>query len=338
MGNVGDPVGRIDATDCLAKTGLNMSANFVQAPAGEPEDLVSILVPSYNHERYVIECLESVKNLSYRRLELILSDDCSRDGTYRLVEQWAQKNADRFERTLIVRQEKNLGIIKNLQFLFDKTEGDYLAYIASDDSFMESAIGFRVKLFQENPNLDAIFGNAQLISHSSAVLKERFIPDWIARELTSKRLLVSSLLLNWQVPGPVMMLRRTAVLNGGSLGTLPADLKGEDKYIYLRLASSGKLRFENVIVAKYRMVQDSMSRAPSMSRAVLEYNINSDERNMCLLSGFNRYVAKARIARYQLELSKDNVVCYDLKKLILRCLITQFRMALFVCALFRLPK
>jgi glycosyltransferase involved in cell wall biosynthesis len=324
--------------DCLAKAGLDMSANVVQVPVAEPEDLVSILVPSYNHERYVIECLESIKSLNYLRLELILSDDCSRDGTYLLAEQWAEKNADRFERTLIVRQEKNLGITKNLQFLFDRAGGDYLAYIASDDSFLESAIGFRVKLLQENPNFDAVFGNAQLISDSSAVLKERFIPDWIARELTSKRLLVPSLLLNWHVPGPVMMLRRSAVLNGGSLGILPTDLKGEDKYIYLRLASSGKLHFENVIVAKYRMVQESMSRAPSMSRSVLEYNINSDERNMCLLSGFNRYVAKTRIARYQLELSKDNVALYDLKRLFLRCLVTQFRVVLFVCALFRFRK
>lgn len=341
MGNAGGPVGRIGALIrqiAWQKAGLDMSANVVPAPVGETKDLVSILVPSYNHERYVIECLESIKSLNYKRLELILSDDCSRDSTYLLAEQWAQKNTDRFERTLIVRQEKNLGITKNLQFLFDRTEGDYLAYIASDDSFVESAIAFRVKLFQENPNLDAVFGNAQLISDSSAILKERFIPDWIARELTSKRLLVPSLLLNWRVPGPVMMLRRTAVLNGGSLGILPTDLKGEDKYIYLRLASSGKLRFENVIVAKYRMVQDSMSRTPSMSRAVLEYNVSSDKRNMYLLSGVNRYVAKARIARYQLELSKENVAFYELKKLVLRCLVTQFRGVLFVCALFRLRK
>jgi glycosyltransferase involved in cell wall biosynthesis len=322
----------------LAKAGLDMSANVEPSTAGEPENLVSILVPSYNHEKYVIECLESIRCLNYRRLELILSDDCSRDSTFMLAEQWARLNAGRFERTLIVRQEKNLGITKNLQFLFDRAEGDYLAYIASDDSFVESAIAFRVKLLQESPNLDAVFGNAQYISDSSAVLKERFIPDWVARELISKRLLVPSLLLNWRVPGPVMMLRRTAVLNGGSLGILPTDLKGEDKYIYLRLASCGKLRFENVIVAKYRSVQDSMSWGPSKSRAVLEYLVHSDRRNMYLLSGFNRYVAKTRIARIQLELSKENVAFYELKKLVLRCLVTQFRVVLFICALFRLRK
>jgi alpha-1,3-rhamnosyltransferase len=332
------PVGGIGTTDRLAKAGLEMSDNVVPAPVGEPEHLVSILVPSYNHEKYVIECLESIRCLNYRRLELILSDDCSRDSTYMLADQWARTNANRFERTLIVRQEANLGITKNLQFLFDRTEGEYLAYIASDDLFVESAIAFRVKLLQENPNLDAVFGNAQLISDSSAVLKERFIPNWVARELKSKRLLVPSLLLNWRVPGPVMMLRRTAVLDGGSLGILPTDLKGEDKYIYLRLASCGKLRFENVIVAKYRSVQESLSRAPSMSRAVFEYLVHSDKTNMYLLSGFNRYVAKARIARIQLELSKDDVAFYELKRLVLRCLVTQFRVVLFVCALFSFRK
>ena len=51
--------------------------SVVRDPRNAKSPLVSVLVPSYNHEKYVIECLESIKGLSYPRLELILSDDGS---------------------------------------------------------------------------------------------------------------------------------------------------------------------------------------------------------------------------------------------------------------------
>jgi glycosyltransferase involved in cell wall biosynthesis len=295
-----------------------------------PEPLVTVLVPSYNHEKYVVECLDSIKNLRYKRLELIVSDDCSRDGTFALAKQWAQENKGRFERTLVVRQDNNVGIVGNLQFLFNNAQGEYISYIASDDAYVESAIAGRLEILQKNPNIDAVFGNAQVISSSGEVLRERFIPQWIARELSLRRLLVSSLLLNWRPPGPVMMLRREAVLENGSLGILPTDLHGEDKYIYIRLAARGKLQFIDAAVAKYRVVQDSLSQAPSLQGLVLDYQLQSDKRNRHLVSGLDRCAIEVRIARFDLELNKGCAVVYELKKLFLRCLAMQLKIILSV--------
>jgi hypothetical protein len=79
------------------------------------------------------------------------------------------------------------------------------------------------------------------------------------------------------------MLRRDAVLENGSLGILPVELHGEDKYIYIRLAARGRLQFIDVTVAKYRVVQESFSRLPSRYSSVLEYNLQSDKKNRHLL-------------------------------------------------------
>jgi glycosyltransferase involved in cell wall biosynthesis len=216
----------------MAKTGLDMSAKFVPVPpAVVPKELVSILVPSYNYERYVIECLETIKSLNYRRLEVILSDDCSRDSTYLLAEQWAQKNADRFERTLIVRQEKNFGITKNLQFLFDKAQGEYLAYIASDDLFVASSIADRENHLREHKSLDGVIGNSRLISESGSVLCEQRIPAHISNDLCGLEPTPRFLIWYWRFMCFAALIRKRAFMEDGSVGRLPEDLKIEDRYL-----------------------------------------------------------------------------------------------------------
>lgn len=87
---------------------MNDENSIHSDPKRTQDPLVSILVPSYNHEKYIIECLDSIHNLDYPRLELLISDDCSQDDTFRLAEQWAQNHADGFERTLVVRQKNYL--------------------------------------------------------------------------------------------------------------------------------------------------------------------------------------------------------------------------------------
>jgi glycosyltransferase involved in cell wall biosynthesis len=306
-----------------------MSSNGVRNLETGQDPLVSVLVPSYNHEKYVIECLESIRGLNYRRLELILSDDCSPDSTFELAEQWEKANVDRFERTLVVQQEKNLGIVRNLQFLFDSAQGDYLAYIASDDAFVASAITDRVKLFERNPDVDAVFGNAQLISESGSDLEEQGIPKRLARGLSIPGLMVSSLILTPFLPGPLMMLRREAIFEGGSLGLLPNDVRIEDWYIYLRMAIRGRLRYTNEVVAKYRIMQTSLSRSPSQRKSMIEGAIHVDSMFRYHLTGVNRFLLETRIARWKLELHEGQRI----RKRFMRYVVSLQKTLLFVCAL-----
>ncbi len=322
-------------TDCMAKTGLGMNLLEERNPEICLEPLVSVLVPSYNHEKYIIDCLESIKNLNYDRLELIISDDCSQDNTFSLAEQWAEKNGNRFQHIVVARQGKNLGIVNNLQFLFDSAQGEYLAHIASDDVFVPSAIAGRVKMFQENPKIDAIFGNAQLISESGAVIREEFIPKRFARELSSDKLLLSSLILNWSVPGPVMMLRRHAVLDGGSLGPLPGHLWAEDWYIYHRLAIAGKLRYLNEVVAKYRIVQNSMSQSDAQINIRISLLVQIDKMNRHLLTGFNRILLETRIVRSELYLNRGSIITNLPRRMFWQFIADLQRLLLFILSITR---
>jgi alpha-1,3-rhamnosyltransferase len=68
--------------------------------------LVSIVVITYNSSSYVIETLESIKAQTYQNIELIVSDDCSKDKTVDVCKKWIEKNKQRFVRTELITIEK----------------------------------------------------------------------------------------------------------------------------------------------------------------------------------------------------------------------------------------
>jgi glycosyltransferase involved in cell wall biosynthesis len=275
-------------------------------------------VPAYNHQKYVVDCLNSIKDSDYANLELIVSDDVSSDETFHLADCWIRNNASRFARALSVRQPTNLGIVRNLQFLFDQAEGEYLVYIASDDRLMASSITERVAILKRDKSIDALFGNAQLISSEGTVMRERFIPDNIARQLSSRRLILSSLVLHANIPGPVMMLRREAVLEGGSLGRLPEQLAGEDAYIHVRLGARHKIAFVNSPVAQWRFVEGSLSTGTHRQTFTRGYTLASDRLNRTLLRGFDRLAIEIRIGSHDNAQNRPAFPIYFAKRVFFR--------------------
>lgn len=293
---------------------MNNSSMNQDPTKSHPEPLVSVLVPSYNHEKYIVACLESIKDSSHKRLELIVSDDCSPDRTYEVAEAWARQNAERFERVVIVRQEVNLRIVKNLQFLFDNAQGEYLAYLASDDMLTASSIADRLEVLERNNDVDAVFGDTQVISESGGILQERALDALAAKSYSSKKLLCRALLRFWCGAGPVTMLRKTSVLEGGSLGRLPDDILYEDRYIYVRLAARGKLRFIDRVVAKYRILDNSQCRSPEFSKVAYPGLLRSDQRNIHLLRGLEKLYLAMLMEKWKVEINKDGSPLYQLKK------------------------
>ena len=295
-------------------------------PSSEP--LVSILVASFNQEEYVIDCLESIRNLDYPNLELIISDDASRDGTFEIARRWIEDHRDRFIRAIAVRQPVNLGIVRHFQYLFDQAQGDFLAYLASDDCLVPSSIRCRLRVLQEDSSIDAVFGNAEQILEDGSVLKPQFIPPHLAAQLSDERLLLASLILNWRVPGPVMMLRRDATLQDGSLGRLPEDIHGEDAYIYMRLAALHKLRFINEIVAKWRFVRGSSSNPVKRNHFNRRYTMESDRRLRPMLRGLDRFALNLRIADSEAVLNPGSRLLSLCKRVFFRTIVMQLRFLL----------
>lgn len=102
--------------------------------------LVSVVVVTYNSSRFVFETLESVRRQSFHDIELIVSDDCSKDNTYSICQSWIKEHRDRFVRAEILQTNKNCGICANYNFALKNTNGEWIKYIAGDDILEDNCI------------------------------------------------------------------------------------------------------------------------------------------------------------------------------------------------------
>lgn len=102
--------------------------------------LVSVNVVTYNSAKYVLETLDSIKSQTYSNIELIISDDCSKDSTVAICKKWLSENGVRFCRTKLITSEQNTGIGKNCNRALFASTGEWIKGIAGDDVLMETCI------------------------------------------------------------------------------------------------------------------------------------------------------------------------------------------------------
>lgn len=102
--------------------------------------LVSIVVFTYNSAKYVLETLESARKQTYSNIELIISDDGSTDDTVNLCRDWLGKWNKRFVRAELLTSLVNTGIPANFNRGYKVVQGNWIKGIAGDDVLKEDAI------------------------------------------------------------------------------------------------------------------------------------------------------------------------------------------------------
>ena len=93
------------------------------------KNLISIVVPCYNVEKYIDKCLESLVNQTYKNIEIIVVNDCSTDNTYNKLVEWKEKD----ERIKLINNEKNSGLSFSRNTGIKNATGKYIGFIDSDD-------------------------------------------------------------------------------------------------------------------------------------------------------------------------------------------------------------
>ncbi len=105
----------------------------------------TFIVLAYNHEDYIVDHLESMKSIIEKYAEgvsvdLIVSDDCSKDDTVNLAKQWIEKNKALFRNSRILVQEENKGIINSIFESVQYSSTRYGKYLAGDDLYGDENI------------------------------------------------------------------------------------------------------------------------------------------------------------------------------------------------------
>lgn len=126
------------------------------------KDLVSVLIPAYNHEKYVQGTVESIIAQTYKNIELIVVDDGSKDSTWQKIQELKEKCEQRFIRVHFETKD-NEGTCKTLNKLLSLAQGEYIYIIASDDLAKPQAIEKEVKFLSSNPEYALVVGDNEII-------------------------------------------------------------------------------------------------------------------------------------------------------------------------------
>lgn len=103
----------------------------------------SFIVLTYNHDKYIVECLKSIVDLILNfgdgiDIDLIIADDHSTDNTPDVVEGWIENNRNCFRNCILLRASENRGVVRNLLNAIDHCQTDNLKFIGGDDKFISS--------------------------------------------------------------------------------------------------------------------------------------------------------------------------------------------------------
>lgn len=134
---------------------------------------ICVGVLSYNSEKTIIETLNSILSQTYavNKIELIISDDCSEDGTLTIVENWLSEHKDSFFSTSLLKNKTNSGVSNSLNKLINSTKSLWIKPIAADDILAPDCININTKFLAENNSAKLIFSN--ILKFSNMPNKEK---------------------------------------------------------------------------------------------------------------------------------------------------------------------
>jgi glycosyltransferase involved in cell wall biosynthesis len=112
---------------------------------------VSIIIPVYNAEQFIIDCLNSIKNQTYKNLQIIIINDGSTDNSLKLIQQFIQ-NDSRF--IVITQENRGCSAAKNKGL--ELVKGDFVQYLDADDILSNDKIESQVKALSEKSNSIAV--------------------------------------------------------------------------------------------------------------------------------------------------------------------------------------
>ncbi|HEC1752103.1 TPA: glycosyltransferase family 2 protein, partial [Campylobacter lari] len=157
--------------------------------------LISVIMPCYNRENYIISAIESILNQTYSNFEFIIIDDCSTDNTFEIVKHYA--NLDK--RIIPFRNDRNSHIVYSLNFGLNIAKGKYIARMDDDDISLPSRFEKQVKYLEENEDIVVLGTYIEFLSKNNVFLNKESDPD------------ILSILLNFYcvLAHPSVMIRKS---------------------------------------------------------------------------------------------------------------------------------
>jgi tetratricopeptide (TPR) repeat protein len=237
-------------------------------PERRPEaGLVSVIIPNYNHERYVSDAIQSVLQQTYRNVEIIVVDDGSTDGSRAVIAGFGDQVRYIWQENRGLSAARNTGIAV--------AAGAYIGLLDADDRVEPDYLQHLVAILAANPDTAAVYCGYRFVDQVN-----RPLPQIEVRPLPVDAVYNALLYGNFLVP-EAMLVRRSCYTRVGPFDeTLRAC---EDWDMWLRIAQNHPVLATDKILTRHRVLPESMSSDPVRMRtnrfAVLHKHFGPEQSN-----------------------------------------------------------
>lgn len=248
---------------------------------------VSILMPTYNHQNYILRAIKSVFQQKFSfDIELIIADDCSPDRTQEVIQKFICENPSL--PIIYKRHPENLGLLKNYKWLIENCNGEYLAILESDDYWIDPSKTTKQVSFLDNNDTFVLSCTGYRTTKNG---KTKSIFNHANVFLQEKTKTYEFLLLRNIIKSPTVIFRKNSFLKYCDL-----DMFIRNKYVtfdyptWLTLANHGKIHYLPRETAFYSFVDASLSNNQDLSKKLaFEHGIESIRKDLITKFGSGTY-------------------------------------------------
>lgn len=214
--------------------------------------LVTVVVISYNHSVYINECLNSIKNQTYKNIQLIVGDDASNDNSVSIFENWLSDNNFLAEKNF---HSKNTGLAEMLNECIKLAKGRYIKLIAADDFLHPEAIEKSVaELEKLGDDFGMVFTDTYGVDGNSNRIPD--IADYDSLGNIDKDLFRKQLIKGNRIAALTVVMRKDALIKTGEY---KSDFIVEDYFRWLKINALYYIAYIPEKLAYYRIHDSNLS-------------------------------------------------------------------------------
>ena len=230
---------------------------------------LSIVCPSYNHEPYIIDFLNSFISQTEKDIELVIVDDCSTDNSINIVKEYQLKDS----RIKLYAHNYNMGINKTIYDGFKYSSSKIVSLCASDDILMDNYAQTVIHTFNTNPNIHSFFTSLEIIDSNGKKTNNQFKSPYQYDKFN----VLAKLFFNNFMPAPGSAFIRETVLHQINIPNGIFQL--QDYHFHTQILLLYDTYFYEYPLVYYRVTKNSVSINKNNSatiRTIIEQNYIND--------------------------------------------------------------
>jgi alpha-1,3-rhamnosyltransferase len=200
--------------------------------------LVSVIVPSYNHQHYIEQCINSIISQTYSNIQLIVIDDGSKDNSFEIIERLSRQYG------FFAEKQVNIGLSMTLNKAINNyAKGEYIAVVASDDYWDSEKIEKQVKFLMLHSEYAMCCGKAYIVNDNGDKVG-------ILASKKQEKISFDQLIMGNSIAALTVMMKRKVFIE---VGGFDQKLRVEDWDMWLRISNKYEIGYMDEFLAFYRM-------------------------------------------------------------------------------------